>query len=76
MYCNHCKPCPMGIDIGLVNKFYDLAKAGDKLAVEHYRTLEKNAANCVRCGHCDSRCPFSVQQSKRMQEIREFMESQ
>ena len=76
MYRNHCKPCPMGIDIGLVNKFYDLAKAGDKPAVEHYRTLEKNAANCVRCGHCDSRCPFSVQQSKRMQEIREFMESQ
>ena len=26
MYCNHCQPCPAGIDIGLVNKYYDLAQ--------------------------------------------------
>lgn len=25
VYCNHCKPCPVGIDVGLVNKYYDLA---------------------------------------------------
>ena len=74
VYCNHCKPCPMGIDIGLVNKYYDLALAGDEMAVEHYKTLEVNASDCIQCGHCDSRCPFSVHQSKRMQEIREYME--
>lgn len=73
VYCNHCRPCPVGIDIGLVNKYYDLAKAGDTMAVEHYRTLEKNASDCIQCGHCDSRCPFSVEQSKRMAEIREYM---
>lgn len=73
VYCNHCKPCPMGIDIGLVNKYYDLAKAGDAMAVEHYRTLEKNASDCIGCGHCDSRCPFSVRQSERMLEIRDYM---
>ncbi len=75
VYCNHCKPCPMGIDIGLVNKYYDLAKTGDALAFEHYNTLEKNAADCIQCGHCDSRCPFSVHQSERMQEIRAYMET-
>lgn len=74
VYCNHCKPCPMGIDVGLVNKYYDLAKAGDPLAVEHYKTLAVNAADCVGCGHCDERCPFGVAQSARMQEIRAFME--
>ena len=73
VYCNHCKPCPSGIDIGLVNKYYDLAKAGDIMAVEHYRTLEKNASDCINCGHCDSRCPFSVKQSERMAEIKEYM---
>lgn len=73
VYCNHCKPCPVGIDIGLVNKYYDLAKAGDTMAAEHYRTLEKNADDCIGCGHCDSRCPFSVRQSERMQEIRSYM---
>ena len=72
VYCNHCKPCPAGIDVGLVNKYYDLARAGDALAAEHYRTLGVNAADCVGCGHCDSRCPFSVRQSERMQEINEY----
>ena len=28
VYCNHCQPCPAGIDIGLVNKYYDLSQAG------------------------------------------------
>lgn len=74
VYCNHCKPCPAGLDIGLINKYYDLAQAGDGLAIEHYRTLEKNASDCISCGHCDRRCPFSVRQSGRMQEIRAFME--
>ena len=74
VYCNHCKPCPAGIDVGLVNKYYDLAKEGDGMAVEHYRSLEKNASDCIGCGHCDSRCPFSVKQSERMREIREYMD--
>ena len=73
VYCNHCKPCPMGINIGLVNKYYDLAVAGDVLAVEHYRTLEHRADDCIQCGHCDNRCPFSVKQSERMQEIKVYM---
>lgn len=28
VYCNHCLPCPAGIDIGKVNKFSDLYAAG------------------------------------------------
>ena len=69
VYCNHCSPCPAGLDVGLINKYYDLAKAGDLLAAEHYRTLEHTAADCTGCGHCDARCPFGVDQSGRMQEI-------
>ena len=75
VYCNHCKPCPAGLDIGLINKYYDLAKAGDGMAAEHYRTLEKNAGDCIGCGHCDHRCPFHVHQSARMQEIRQYFEN-
>lgn len=72
VYCNHCKPCPAGIDIGLVNKYYDLAVAGDILAGQHYQTLELNASDCISCGHCDSRCPFHVKQSERMQMINAY----
>jgi hypothetical protein len=72
VYCNHCKPCPVGIDIGMINKFYDLAKIGDDMAKEHYLTLEKTASNCISCGHCNKRCPFSVDQMSRMQEIKKY----
>ena len=75
VYCKHCHPCPAGIDIGLVNKYYDLAQLGDTLAVEHYKTLEKNASDCLQCGHCNSRCPFSVDQMARMREIEGYFAS-
>ena len=69
VYCNHCQPCPAGIDIGLVNKYYDLALAGDDIAANHYTKLSVKADACLHCGHCESRCPFSVQQERRMEEI-------
>ena len=72
VYCNHCQPCPAGLDVGLINKYYDLSMAGDALARSHYASLEKKAGDCVGCGHCDSRCPFRVGQSERMQAIREY----
>ncbi len=72
VYCNHCQPCPAGIDIGLVNKYYDLALAGDALAANHYTKLSVAADACLQCGHCDSRCPFGVTQSTRMQEIEKY----
>ncbi|MBD5149439.1 MAG: hypothetical protein HDT18_03505 [Oscillibacter sp.] len=69
VYCNHCLPCPAGIDVGLVNKYYDLALAGDAMAANHYGKLTVNAGACTGCGHCDRRCPFRTKQSARMKEI-------
>lgn len=74
VYCNHCEPCPAGLNIGLINKYYDLAKTGDHLAHDHYRKLEVKADQCIRCGHCNSRCPFHVDQMARMQEIKTYFE--
>lgn len=72
VYCSHCHPCPKGLDIALINKYYDLARIGDNLAADHYRKLELHASDCIHCGHCDSRCPFHVRQSGRMAEIAEY----
>lgn len=72
VYCNHCQPCPAGIDIGLVNKYYDLALAGDTIAANHYTKLSVNADACLHCGHCESRCPFGVKQESRMEAIAQY----
>lgn len=72
VYCNHCQPCPAGLNIGLINKYYDLAVIGDTLAADHYEKLEKKASDCISCGHCDKRCPFHVVQTDRMKRIAEY----
>ena len=69
VYCNHCQPCPAGIDAGLVNQYYDLSLAGDRMAYSHYHKLTVKADACLHCGHCDDRCPFHVRQSERMAHI-------
>lgn len=72
VYCNHCQPCPAGLNVGLINKYYDLAVIGDTMAADHYEKLEKKASDCISCGHCDKRCPFQVVQTGRMKEIAEY----
>lgn len=39
------------------------------LAAEHYATPDVTADACVGCSHCNSRCPFGVDQVARMREI-------
>ena len=73
IYCNHCLPCPVGINIGDVNKYYDLAKNGDALARDHYSSLSRWASDCNECGECEPRCPFHVKVRYRMKEIAAYM---
>ena len=68
VYCNHCQPCPVGIDIGAVNKYLDLANAGDELAKDHYLKLGRYAGACTGCGSCEQRCPFRVKVRERMKQ--------
>lgn len=72
VYCSHCHPCPAGIDVAAVNRYYDLARLGDSMAAGHYGNLTLHAGDCTGCGHCDRRCPFDVAQSARMREIEAY----
>lgn len=72
VYCSHCQPCPAGIDIGLVNKYYDLSLAGDDMAANHYDKLKVKADACLSCFHCDKRCPFQVKQREKMKKIADY----
>ena len=63
MYCGHCAPCPKGIDVASVTKFFNLAKAQGQIPEtvrEHYMGLPSHAGACIACGACENRCPFGV----------------
>jgi predicted aldo/keto reductase-like oxidoreductase len=72
IYCNHCQPCPAGIDIGSVSKYLDLARSGDELARDHYLRLGRHASDCLQCGSCEANCPFKVEIRSRLREARAF----
>ncbi|MBR6221793.1 MAG: aldo/keto reductase [Clostridia bacterium] len=76
-YCGHCKPCPVNIDIAMVNKLYDLALQQNDIPQslrEHYRNLGPTAADCVGCKSCEPRCPFGVQIAERMKQAARLFE--
>lgn len=74
-YCGHCAPCPVGLDIATVNKYFDLAAMQDTLpdsVCEHYRALDVTASSCVGCQACEARCPFGVHVAERMERAAEL----
>ncbi|MDL2233384.1 aldo/keto reductase [Ruminococcaceae bacterium OttesenSCG-928-L11] len=64
VYCSHCQPCPVDIDIATVNKYLDIALL-DKQNIppsirQHYGALAARGSACIACGNCESKCPFGV----------------
>ena len=75
IYCGHCAPCTVGINIAEVNKYYDLGV--DKPSIPdtvkaHYMELEYTAWDCIGCGECLSRCPFNVDIIESMNKAKEL----
>ncbi len=75
MYCGHCAPCSVGIDIASVNKYYNLTVAQQgfvpETVREHYKVLTHHASECIRCGKCEKNCPFGVDIIGHMQKASE-----
>ena len=63
MYCGHCAPCPVSIDVADVTKFLNLTKAQKMVpetVAQHYSVLKAHGGDCIGCGSCEKRCPFEV----------------
>ena len=78
VYCSHCQPCPVEIDIAAVCKYLDIARL-DKNNIPpsvktHYQSLEHKADECTKCGNCEERCPFDVPVIENMAEAAELLE--
>ncbi|MCH5251476.1 MAG: aldo/keto reductase [Lachnospiraceae bacterium] len=75
MYCSHCAPCSKQIDVASVTKFLNLVKAQGgvpETVREHYEVLSHHAGECIRCGACETRCPFKVSIMENMKQAAEL----
>ncbi len=69
VYCNHCLPCPAGIDIGSTIQALDAGEGRPREEVlAALAALPVPATDCVECGACDDRCPFGVWPMQRIGE--------
>lgn len=78
VYCSHCQPCPVDIDIATVNKYLDIALL-DKDNIppsikQHYNALDAKGSACIECGSCEERCPFGVPIIKNMKTATKLFE--
>lgn len=74
IYCGHCAPCSVGINIAMVNKFHDLTRTQESVPAsvhDHYRLLEHHAGECIACGKCEENCPFDVSIAEKMKQMAE-----
>jgi predicted aldo/keto reductase-like oxidoreductase len=76
MYCNHCLPCPQGIDVAAVTRLLHRHEEGDPSAREDYVKLANSGVDCAACGDCAERCPFGVDSPENMRRAHELMGSQ
>ena len=77
VYCGHCAPCTVGIDIASVNKYTNLVKAQKEIPEtvrEHYALLANHASECIQCGVCETNCPFGVSIIEKMDEAVKIFE--
>ncbi|MGQ9609212.1 MAG: aldo/keto reductase [bacterium] len=69
VYCNHCLPCPSGIDIGQTIRLFEMAQNGLTTEIrDAYNAMKKNASDCIQCGNCEERCPFDVEVIPKMEQ--------
>ena len=69
MYCNHCLPCPAGIDVAETLRLVDAAHQElTPVLREAYQQLAANASACLACGDCMARCPFQVDVAAKMRD--------
>jgi hypothetical protein len=66
VYCSHCQPCPVEIDIAEVHRRI-AAERSAAAGVPRVSWPEPGPADCIACGDCEPRCPFDVPIIENMQ---------
>lgn len=60
--CGYCAPCPQGINIPQALLFVNYARKYGLAdwAKARYSAMPATASDCVKCGECESRCPYDL----------------
>ena len=79
--CGYCMPCPKGVDIPGCFRCYNARYTeGFYTGMKEYfmcttlRGQHSNAARCVKCGRCETRCPQGIQIRAELDNVRRTME--
>lgn len=75
--CGYCAPCTVGIDIPanfLMEGYYTRYNL-QEWSTGRYNSMEKNAADCIKCGVCEPRCPYDLPIMDMMDRVEEVFKS-
>jgi predicted aldo/keto reductase-like oxidoreductase len=69
--CEYCMPCPVNINIPmnfLLEGYYTRYNLKD-WAKERYKDLPVKPSECVKCGKCESKCPYDLPIREMLEDV-------
>ncbi|SHF38166.1 aldo/keto reductase [Caloramator proteoclasticus] len=69
--CGYCMPCPQGIDIPfsfILKGYYDRYDL-KAWATERYTAMKRHASDCIKCGLCETKCPYNLKIRDMLREV-------
>jgi hypothetical protein len=75
--CKYCMPCPNGVEIADILKYYNDAMIYDNPRAPrflyHNLPKEKQADNCVECFECEEKCPQAIPISEQLKKAHAWL---
>jgi predicted aldo/keto reductase-like oxidoreductase len=77
--CAYCMPCPSGVNIPIVFRFYNNTFLGEdptKWKKPYQKWLyanESDASRCNECGQCEEECPQQIEIIEKLKDADEYM---
>ena len=73
--CGYCQPCPQGIQISMAMITQAMWKLWPRdTFMEWMGGVIEKARTCLKCGECESRCPYELPIRERLEESIAFLD--
>ena len=77
--CGYCMPCPQEIRINMCARMSLFLRRmpAENYLTEEWRSEMEKVENCINCGRCKTRCPYSLDTPvllrKNLEDYREYL---